>query len=227
MSSPNDMGILSCPRRQYITAVHTCPHLSLQHTHTRIQIIMRGRMEEEVEAGEGGRGLCPLNLQDLPRFRTARRGGWSHAEQGYQWRHWKWNWPWPSPPPPPLPLLTKGGEGERERERGSPRSRELRRWIIPGAFPVPIEKGAPLDLSVVAAAVSGQNGPQWTWHLISLLLLCLSFLSFYLSLSPSLCTNSLSVLPHHSFHCLTLSVCPSLSLSLFLFWFVVCPHWVD
>lgn len=51
---------------------------------------------------------------------------------------------------------------EKERERGSLRSRELRHWIIPGAFPVPIEEGAPLDLSVVAAAVSGQNGPQWT-----------------------------------------------------------------
>lgn len=61
-------------------------------------------------------------------------------------------------------LLTeeRGRDRGRERERGSPRSRELRRWIIPGAFPVPIEEGAPLDLSVVAAAVSGQNGPQWT-----------------------------------------------------------------
>lgn len=48
------------------------PNLSF---HTHIQIIMRGLMEEEVEAGEGGRGLCPLNLQDLPRFRMAN-GCW-------------------------------------------------------------------------------------------------------------------------------------------------------
>lgn len=54
---------------------------------------------------------------------------------------------------------TNGRMIERERERGSLRSRGLRHWIIPGAFPGPIEEGAPLDLSVVTAAVSGQNGP--------------------------------------------------------------------
>lgn len=59
---------------------------------------------------------------------------------------------------PPLPNQWKNHR-ERERERRSLRSRGLRHWIIPGAFPGPIEEGAPLDLSVVTAAVSGQNGP--------------------------------------------------------------------
>ena len=172
LASLNDMGILSCPGRQFITAVHTFPHLFFHIPLTHIQIIMRGHMEVEGRAWEGVRGLCPVSLQDLPCFRGV---GLAKVEQGYQWRHWKWDRTWPSSPR--LSCWLK-----KDRESTSLRSGELRRWIIPGAFPVPIEEGAPLDLSVVAAAVSGQNGPQWTWHLIPLLSLSLPLSCPFISL---------------------------------------------
>lgn len=88
-------------------------------------------------------GTVCAPLQDLPCFSTG--GGGSRVGTGRE--------------PSRDPLLHLLFLTKREREPGSQRSRELRPWIIPGAFPGPIEEGAPLDLSVVAAAVSGQNGP--------------------------------------------------------------------
>lgn len=43
--------------------------------------------EEEVDTGEGGRGLCPLNLQDFAPFKDCKRGAgggvmWSRAISG-------------------------------------------------------------------------------------------------------------------------------------------------
>lgn len=105
---------------------------------------------------EGMKGLKPLTLQDLPCFRTVRGVLVEAVEVELAMTLSSSS----SSSSCSCALLTK--EGERKRERGSLRSRELRRWIIPGAFPVSIDEGAPLDLSVVAAAVFGQNGPQWT-----------------------------------------------------------------